>query len=55
MTRMVIDVSKRVKLEIRRLRRTTRDAGLAERCQMVLHSAKGRSSRVIAEAVGCSR
>ena len=55
MTRMVLIVPKRVKLEIRRLRRATRDAGLAMRCQIVLHAAKDRSSRVIAEAVGCSR
>jgi transposase len=52
---MVLIVPKRVKLEIRRLRRETRDAGLAMRCQIVLHAAKDRSSRVIAEAVGCSR
>jgi transposase len=52
---MVLVVPQRVKLEIRRLRRATRDAGLAMRCQIVLHAAKNRSSRVIAEAVGCSR
>ncbi len=55
MTRMVVVLLKRVKLEIRRLRRQTPDAGLALRCQIVLHAAKDRSSRVIAEAVGCSR
>lgn len=55
MTRMVVVLLKRVKLEIRRLRRQTRDAGLAMRCQIVLHATKDRSSRVIAEAVGCSR
>ena len=55
MTKIMIIVPKRVKLAIRQLRRTTRDAGLAMRCQIVLHSAKGRSSREIAEAVGCSR
>jgi transposase len=45
----------RVKQELRWLRRTTRDAGLALRCQMVLHAAKGRRSRAIAEALGCHR
>jgi transposase len=52
---MVLVVGKRVKLEIRRLRRKTRDAGLAMRCQIILHAVKDRSSRMIAEAVGCSR
>lgn len=55
MKRIVIDLRGRVKVRIRRLRRSTRDAGLAMRCQIILHAAKGRSSRVIAEAVGCSR
>lgn len=45
----------RVKKELRWLRRSTRDAGLAMRCQMILHLAKGRSSRQIAEALGCHR
>ena len=45
----------RVKLRIRRLRRSTRDAGLAIRCQIVLHAVKQRTSRQIAEALGCSR
>jgi len=55
MQRIVINLEHRVKVRIRRLRRSTRDAGLATRCQIVLDAAKGRSSRVIAEAVGCSR
>lgn len=55
MAKMVIEVSSRVKLQLRRLRRETNDAGLATRCQIVLHASKGRSSREIAEAVGCSR
>lgn len=45
----------RVKKELRWLRRTTRDAGLAQRCQIVLLAAKGRRSREIAEALGCHR
>jgi len=55
MRTIVLCLSKRVKMELRRLRRATRDAGLAMRCQMMLHAGKGRSSRQIAEAVGCHR
>lgn len=55
MTRMVIVLGNRVKLELRRLRRNTADAALAMRCQMVLRAADGRSSRQIGEALGCSR
>ena len=55
MRRIVLELRKRVKMELRRIRRQTRDAGLAMRCQMVLHSAKGRGSRQIADAVGCDR
>jgi transposase len=40
---------------LRWLRRATREAGLAQRGQMILHAAKGRSSRMIAEALGCHR
>ena len=55
MKRIVIELERRVKMRIRQLRRSTKDAGLATRCQIILHADKGRSSRVIAEAVGCSR
>ena len=55
MRRIVVYLPNRVKVRIRRLRRSTRDAGLSMRCQIILHAAKGRSSRTIAEAVGCSR
>jgi transposase len=55
MVRIVLRLDHRVKLQIRRIRRSTREAGLATRCQIVLHAAKGRSSRAIAEAVGCHR
>lgn len=54
MTRMVLVVPSRVKMEVRRIRRWTRDAGLALRCQIILHAIKQRSSRRIADAVGCS-
>ena len=52
---IVVRVERRVKMRIRKMRRTTRDAGLAMRCQIILHAGKGRGSRMIAEAVGCSR
>lgn len=55
MRRMVVELRGHVKVRLRRLRRSTRDAGLAMRCQAVLLAAKQRSSRRIAEALGCSR
>lgn len=55
MERIVVRLEHRVKVRIRRTRRSTRDAGLALRCQIILQAAKGRSSRTIAEALGCSR
>lgn len=55
MAERVVVLPSRVKLELRRVRRATRDSGLATRCQIVLHAGRGRSSRVIAEAVGCHR
>ncbi len=55
MVRIVLGLEHRVKVQIRRIRRATQEAGLATRCQIVLHAAKGRTSRAIAEAVGCHR
>lgn len=55
MARMVLSVGGRVKVEVRRLRRSAREAGLAMRCQIVLHAGKGRGLQTIADAVGCSR
>jgi transposase len=52
--RMVLRLERRVKLRLRRLRRETRDKGLADRCQIVLLAAKGRGRPAVAEAVGCS-
>jgi hypothetical protein len=40
----VVVLSPRVKKGLRWLRRSTRDAGLVMRFQMILHAAKGRSS-----------
>jgi len=52
---IVIELRNGVKKRLREVRRTTRDPGLAMRCQMVLHAAKGRMSPAIAGALGCSR
>lgn len=54
MSRMLVPLERRVKLEIRALRRNTRDKALALRCQIVLLADKGRRRALIAEAVGCS-
>lgn len=54
MTMMVVPVTASVKRELRRMRRQTRDKGLANRCQMVLLASQGHTRRAIAEAVGCS-
>jgi len=51
MKRTVVRLEHRVKVRIRRLGRSTKDAGVAMRCQIILHAAKGRSSRVIAQGV----
>ena len=55
MRRMVVELGGHVKVRLRRLRRSTREAGLAMRCQTVLLAAKQRPSRRIAEALGYSR
>jgi len=55
MKKIVVELGGHVKVRLRRLRRETRDAGLATRCQIILHAGKGRASRRIAEALGCSR
>lgn len=54
MQRIVIRLEHRVKCRVRELRRTTRDKGLAERCQIVLLAHKRRGREAIAEAVGRS-
>jgi len=53
MTRMVVRLTQSVKRQLRRMRRKTRDKGLAMRCQIVLLSAQGRTRAATAEAVGC--
>jgi len=55
MKKRIVQLDHRVKVRIRRLRRETRAANVAARCQIILLAAKRRSSRAIAEAVGCHR
>jgi len=52
--KIVIRLEHRVKLRLRRIRRETRDKGLATRLQIVLLAAKGRRRSDIAESQGCS-
>ena len=51
---ILVRLERRVKMQVRRLRRQTRDKGLAIRCQIVLLADKGRGRPQIAEALGCS-
>ena len=54
MRRIVIRLAHRVKVKLRRLRRETKDKGLAIRCQIVLLAAKDRRRTDIADSLGCS-
>ena len=54
MPRMVVKLGPGVKSTLRRIRRETPIRGWAERCQIVLLAAKGRTRAAIAEGVGCS-
>lgn len=54
MAAILVRLDRRVKLQLRRVRRETKDKGLALRCQVVLLAAKGRSRPQIAEGAGCS-
>lgn len=54
MRKIVIRLERQVKRSLRRLKRKTKDAGLAMRCQIILLVAKGYGRRQAAEAVGCS-
>jgi transposase len=53
-SQMVFSLPRRVKQSVRKLRRETRDKGLAMRCQIVLLAGKQRTRGSIAESVGCS-
>lgn len=52
--KIVLRPEHRVKLTLRRMRRETKDKGLADRCQIVLLTAKGRRRADVAESVGRS-
>ena len=54
MCRIVFRLENRVKAQVRRIRRDTRDKRLAMRCQVVLLAHKQRKRASIAESVGCS-
>jgi transposase len=54
MCRMVVRVRGPVKRQLRKLRRETKDKGLATRCQIVLLWGEGKAWFDIAESVGCS-
>jgi transposase len=54
MPRMVLKIGPGVKSTLRRMRRETRDKGLAVRCQIILLTGKRKPARAIAEALGCS-
>lgn len=51
---ILVRLERRVKMHVRRLRRQTRDKGLAIRCQIVLLADKGRGRPDIARSLGCS-
>jgi transposase len=55
MGKMLFGLERRVKVQVRRIRRETRDKALAMRCQIVLLADKRRRRAAIAEAAGCSR
>jgi transposase len=55
MPRMVLKLERGVKVKLRRLRRSTKDKGLATRCQIILLAGRGRSQSAIADSLGCSR
>lgn len=54
MARMVVQLDRRVKCQLRRWRSQTKDKGLFRRCQIVLLAGRGRRRGAIAEALGCS-
>lgn len=51
---IVLRLAHRVKVTLRRMRRDTRDKGLADRCQIVLLAARGRGRADVAESTGRS-
>jgi transposase len=51
---MVVKLGPGVKSKLRRMRKGTKNRGLAERCQIVLLAGRGKTQAAIAEGVGCS-
>jgi transposase len=51
---MVIQIEHRVKYQLRKMRRDTRDKRLYQRCQIVLLASRRRHRSEVAESVGCS-
>jgi hypothetical protein len=51
---ILVRLERRVKMQVRRLRRQTKDKGLAIRCQIILLADKGRSRPDIAQSLRCS-
>ena len=51
---ILVRLERRVKMQVRALRRKTKDKGLAIRCQIILLADKGRSRPDIARSLGCS-
>lgn len=54
MKSILVRLERRVKMQVRALRRKTKDKGLAIRCQIVLLADKGRGRPDIARSLGCS-
>ena len=53
MPRMVMRLEPRVKYQLRKMRRQTKDKGMFQRCQIVLLAGKGRARKRVADSVGC--
>jgi len=54
MSRMMLRIASSVKLKLQRIRRATKDKGLAMRCQIILLAGQNEPRTWIAQAVGCS-
>ena len=53
MPRMVMRLEPRVKCQLRKMRRQTKNKGMFQRCQIVLLASKGRARKAVADSVGC--
>lgn len=54
MSRILVILEPRIKYQLRRLRRETKDKGLFKRCQIVLLAGRRRGRELIAETLDCS-